>query len=60
MVKMPLEEYVADSSVAEIKEMIFSLTKQIFPLLDANEKQTFVKKLIGKTGDDKISSMASL
>ena len=60
MVKMSLDEYVADSSIAEIKEMIFSLTKEIFPLLDANEKQTFIKKLIGKTGDDKISSMVDL
>lgn len=60
MVKTALEEFIADSSVADIKEMILTLTKQIFPVLDADEKQEFIKKLIGKAGDDKVSSMVNL
>ena len=60
MVKMPLEEFIRDFSVPEIKEMVFTLAKQIFPVLDSAEKEGFIKKLMGKVSDDKVASMANL
>jgi hypothetical protein len=60
MSKMPLEEFIKDLSVADIKEMIYTLAKQIFPVLDPPEKEEFIKKLMGKFTDDRISSMANL
>ena len=60
MVKMPLEEFICDLSVPEIKEMIFALAKQIFPVLGSAEKEEFIKKLIGNVSDDRVSSMANL
>ena len=60
MVKMPLEEFIRDFSVPEIKEMVFTLAKQIFPVLGSAEKEEFIKKLIGKVSDDKVASMANL
>ncbi|MBW1982319.1 MAG: hypothetical protein JRJ12_13970 [Deltaproteobacteria bacterium] len=54
-----LENFIANLSLDEIKQTIFSLAEQIFPVMDASEKQTFMVKLFGKSGDDKLSSMAS-
>jgi hypothetical protein len=43
----------------EMKKMIFALTEEIFPVMEVSEKQAFIIKLLGKSGDDKLSSMAS-
>lgn len=46
-------------TIEEMKKMIFSLTEEIFPVMEVSEKQAFILKLLGKSGDDKLSSMAS-
>ena len=46
-------------TIEEMKKMIFSLTEEIFPVMEAPEEQAFIVKLLGKSGDDKLSSMAS-
>jgi hypothetical protein len=46
-------------TVEEMKKMIFSLTEEILPVMEIAEKQAFLIKLLGKSGDDKLSSMAS-
>jgi hypothetical protein len=46
-------------TIEEMKKMIFSLTEEIFPVMEVSEKQAFIVKLLGKSGDDKLSSMAS-
>ena len=46
-------------TIEEMKKMIFSLTEEIFPVMEVSEKQAFIFKLLGKSGDDKLSSMAS-
>ncbi len=53
------ESLLADLSLEEIKKMIFSLTEQIFPVMEDSEKQAFILKLLGKSVDDKLSSMVS-
>jgi hypothetical protein len=46
-------------TLEEMKKMIFSLTEEILPVMEVSEKQAFIIKLLGKSGDDKLSSMAS-
>jgi hypothetical protein len=46
-------------TLEEMKKMIFSLTEEILPIMEVAEKQAFLIKLLGKSGDDKLSSMAS-
>ena len=46
-------------TLEEMKKMIFSLTEEIFPVMEVGEKQAFIIKLLGKSGEDKLSSMAS-
>ena len=46
-------------TLEEMKKMIFSLTEEILPVMEVAEKQAFIIKLLGKSGDDKLSSMAS-
>lgn len=46
-------------TIDEMRKMIFSLTEEIFPVMEVSEKQAFIVKLLGKSGDDKLSSMAS-
>ena len=46
-------------TLGEMKKMIFSLTEEILPVMEVSEKQAFIIKLLGKSGDDKLSSMAS-
>ena len=46
-------------TLEEMKKMIFSLTEEILPIMEVSEKQAFIIKLLGKSGDDKLSSMAS-
>ncbi len=46
-------------TLEEMKRMILSLAEQLFPIMEAAEKQAFLVKLLGLSGDDKLSSMAS-
>ena len=46
-------------TLEEMKKMIFSLTEELLPVMEVAEKQAFLIKLLGKSGDDKLSSMAS-
>ena len=46
-------------TLEEMKKIIFSLTEEILPVMEVAEKQAFLMKLLGKSGDDKLSSMAS-
>ena len=46
-------------TLEEMKKMIFSLTEEILPVMEVAEKQAFIIKLLGKSGNDKLSSMAS-
>ena len=46
-------------TLEEMKRIIFSLTEEILPVMEVAEKQAFLMKLLGKSGDDKLSSMAS-
>jgi hypothetical protein len=43
----------------EMKRMIVSLAEQLFPVMETPEKQAFIVNLLGLSGDDKLSSMAS-
>jgi hypothetical protein len=45
-------------TLEEMKRMILSLSEQLFPVMEAAEKQAFLVKLLGLSGDDKLSSMA--
>ena len=46
-------------TLEQMKKMIFSLTEEILPVMEVAEKQAFIIKLLGKSGNDKLSSMAS-
>ncbi len=46
-------------TLEEMKKMIFSLIEEILPVMEVAEKQAFLIKLLGRSGDDKLSSMAS-
>jgi hypothetical protein len=46
-------------TLEEMKSLIVSLAEQLFPVMEASEKQTFLVRLLGLSGDDKLSSMAS-
>ena len=46
-------------TLEEMKRMILSVAEQLFPAMEAAEKQAFLVKLLGLSGDDKLSSMAS-
>ena len=46
-------------TLEEMKRLILSLSEQLFPVMEASEKQAFLVKLLGLSGDDKLSSMAS-
>ena len=46
-------------TLEEMKRMILSLAEQLFPIMEAPEKQAFLVKLLGLSGDDELSSMAS-
>ena len=54
-----LENFLAGLSFKEIKKTILSLIEQYFPVMEDTEKQDFILKLLGKSGDDKLSSMVN-
>ncbi len=59
MAKKDWVSVIPKLTLEEMKKMIFSLTEEIFPVMEVAEKQAFIIKLLGKSGDDKLSSMAS-
>jgi hypothetical protein len=59
MAKKDWVSLIPKLTLEEMKKMIFSLTEEIFPVMEVSEKQAFIIKLLGKSGDDKLSSMAS-
>ena len=59
MTKRNWVSLISKLTIEEMKKMIFSLTEEIFPVMEVSEKQAFIVKLLGKSGDDKLSSMAS-
>jgi hypothetical protein len=50
---------ISKLTLEEMKKMILSLAEQLFPVMERSEKQAFIVKLLGLSGDDKLSSMAS-
>lgn len=46
-------------SAEEIKKAILSLIEQYFPIMEESERQDFIIKLLGKSGNDKLSSMVN-
>jgi hypothetical protein len=59
MAKKDWVSMIPKLTLEEMKKMIFSLTEEILPVMEVAEKQAFIIKLLGKSGDDKLSSMAS-
>ena len=59
MAKKDWVSMIPKLTLEEMKKMIFSLTEEILPVMEVAEKQAFLIKLLGKSGDDKLSSMAS-
>jgi hypothetical protein len=59
MVKKDWVSLIPKLTLEEMKKMIFSLTEEILPVMEVAEKQAFIIKLLGKSGNDKLSSMAS-
>jgi hypothetical protein len=59
MPKNPLEKFLDGYGLDEIKKMLFALIEQVFPVMDSSEKQDFILKLLGETGDEKLPSMVS-
>ena len=44
----------------ECKELLLRLAGEIFSVLNEDEKRSFVVRMIGQTGKDKIGSMVQL
>jgi hypothetical protein len=59
MAKNPLEKFLDEYSLEEIKQMLFDLIEQVFPVMESSEKQDFILKMLGKAGDEKLPSMVS-
>ena len=59
MPKIALEDFLEGLSLEEIKKTILSLIDQFFPIMEDSERQEFVIKLLGRSGDDKLSSMVN-
>ena len=59
MAKKDWVSMIPKLTLEEMKKMNFSLTEEILPVMEVAEKQAFIIKLLGKSGDDKLSSMAS-
>lgn len=59
MPEKTLKEFLAGLTIEETKKMIFSLIEQFFPVMEESERQDFVLKLLGKSDNDKLSSMVN-
>ncbi len=54
-----INEIFSALSAGEVKKSILSLIEQYFPIMEESEKQDFMIKLLGKSGNDKLSSMVN-
>jgi len=57
MIEHSLQKHLSEYSVEQIKEVIFALVDQYFPVMNEVERQDVILKLLGKSEDDKLSSM---
>jgi len=55
-----INKITSKMSVNQIKDLIVSLMEQIFPVLDEPAKKDLILKIVGKSGDEEISSMVHL
>ena len=59
MSKAIIDELLSTLNTDEIKNAILSLIEQFFPIMAESERQNFVITLLGKSGDDNLSSMVN-
>jgi hypothetical protein len=59
MFQNPLEKILKSYGLDEIKQILFSLIEEVFPVMESSEKQDFILRMLGETGDDKLPSMVS-
>ena len=52
--------FVEKMTLEESKELLLYLAEQIFACLENDEKRSFIMKMAGSTGEDKIGSMVQL
>jgi hypothetical protein len=54
-----VNEIFSTLSAEEVKKAILSLIEQYFPIMEESERQDFMIKLLGTSGNDKLSSMVN-
>ncbi len=54
-----INELFSSLNAKEIKKTILSLIEQYFPIMEDTERQDFLIKLLGKSQNDKLSSMVN-
>ena len=54
-----IDKLLSALSPDEIKTTILSLIEQYFPIMEESEKREFMVQLLGKSGNDKLSSMVN-
>ena len=59
MPQRTLKGFLDGFSFEEIKEMIFSLIEQYFPVMENTERQDFILKLLGKPDNETLSSLVN-
>ena len=59
MTGQKLNERLTGLNLHEVKQLIFSLIDQYFPVMKDAERQEFIMKLLGQSGNAKLSSMVS-
>jgi hypothetical protein len=53
-------EQIGRLSLEESKELLLRLARDIFSVLQEEEKRDFIRKMAGSTGRDKLGSMVQL
>ena len=53
-------EQIGCLSLEESKELLLRLARDIFSVLQEEEKRDFIRKMAGSTGRDKLGSMVQL
>ena len=53
-------DIISELSLEESKTLLLQLAQQIFACLEPAEKRSFIVKMAGSTGEDKIGSMVQL
>ena len=59
MSEQNLKDLLAGLDLDQIKQTIFSLIEQYFPVMEDAERQEFILKLLGKSADHKLPSMVN-